>query len=133
MTKLAYAVAGIAAAATLSACGGSEPADAATGTKKPPVEEKRGTVVFEVGGDYTHASYDDNFENGIEYPEGTGRVELTGDDVPQPPKPLYTWANSAEGRDTEAWCRITVDGKVVMEDRQIGEANDPMCLYMPTP
>ncbi len=61
---------------------------------------KRGVVVFEVGGDYSFASYDDNFQNGIQYHPGQTRVELKGDNVPQSPKPLYTWANSGEGRET---------------------------------
>lgn len=95
-------------------------------------DDHREVVVYEVGGDYSFASYDDEYENGIEYPPGVKRVELRGEDVPQPPKPLYTWANTSEGRVSEAWCTITVDGEVVARDRKVGEANDPMCLY-PTP
>lgn len=94
----------------------------------PEPEPKRGSVVFEVGGDYSFASYDDNLQNGIQYPSGVGRVELTGDDVPQLPKGLYTWANSSEGSDSKAWCKITVDGKVVAEQHSVGDANDPMCF-----
>ncbi|SLI84265.1 Uncharacterised protein [Mycobacteroides abscessus subsp. abscessus] len=91
---------------------------------------KRGVVVFEVGGDYSFASYDDNFQNGIQYQPGQTRVELKGDNVPQSPKPLYTWANSGEGRDTQAWCRITVDGEVKAEKHTVGDANDPTCLVL---
>ncbi|AVR77443.1 hypothetical protein SEA_TNGUYEN7_32 [Mycobacterium phage TNguyen7] len=126
MHKIALAL--TAAAVVLTACGQDAATPAAATTSKAE-EEKRGTVVFEVGGDFTYATYDDNFENGIEYPDGGTRVELTGEAVPQPPKGLYTWANSSEGRDTQAWCRITVDGKVVAEKHTTGEANDPMCLY----
>ncbi len=125
MHKIAFALA--AAAVVLTSCSqDSQPA--ATDTTAQG-EAKRGTVVYEVGGDISYATYDDNFENGIEYPAGVTRVELTGEDVPQPPKGLYTWANTSEGRDSEAWCKITVDGKVVAESRKTGEANDAMCLY----
>lgn len=94
----------------------------------PEAPVKRGVVVFEVGGDYSFASYDDNFQNGIQYRPGQTRVELKGDNVPQSPKPLYTWANSGEGRDTQAWCRITVDGEVKAEQHTEGDANDPTCV-----
>lgn len=85
--------------------------------------------MYEVGGDIGFASYDDDLEHGIQYPAGVTRVELTGKDVPQEPKGLYTWANSSGGRDATAWCRITVDGKVVAEQHSVGESNDPMCIY----
>ncbi|ORB32030.1 hypothetical protein [Mycolicibacterium parafortuitum] len=125
MHKIALAL--TAAAAVLTSC--SEDSRPAATDTTAQGEAKRGTVVYEVGGDFSYATYDDNFENGIEYPAGVTRVELTGDDVPQPPKPLYTWANTSEGRDSQAWCKITVDGKVVAESRKTGEANDAMCLY----
>ncbi|ALA11835.1 lipoprotein [Mycobacterium phage Pocahontas] len=125
MFKLAISLA--AAAALLAGCGQSAPTAAPAAAQEK--DAKRGAVVFEIGGDYSYATYDDNFENGIEYPAGVTRVELTGEDVPQPPKGLYTWANTSEGRDSEAWCKITVDGEVVAEDRRTGEANDPMCMY----
>ncbi|SIJ97413.1 Uncharacterised protein [Mycobacteroides abscessus subsp. abscessus] len=95
---------------------------------RPLSPEHREVVVFEVGGDYSFASYDDNFQNGIQYQPGQTRVELKGDNVPQSPKPLYTWANSGEGRDTQAWCRITVDGEVKAEQHTEGDANDPTCV-----
>ena len=81
-----------------------------------------------MGGNVDFASYDDNLQSGIQYPVGRYRVELRGTDVPQPPKGLYTWANSSEGRNSKAWCRITVDGKVVTENHTEGSANDPMCF-----
>lgn len=90
--------------------------------------QHRATVVYEVGGDIDFASYDDNFVAGVQYAKGVTRVELTGEDVPQPPKALYTWANTTGGRTGEAWCRITVDGKVIVEQHTTGEANDPMCF-----
>ena len=98
----------------------------------PAHKTHRESVVFEVGGDVRYATYDDDRENGIEYPDGVTRVELTGDNVPQPPKVLYTWADTAEGRDSTSWCRITVDGIKVVEEKAVGEANDAMCLYAPT-
>lgn len=95
---------------------------------RPLPPEHREVVVFEVGGDYSFASYDDNYQNGIQYQPGQTRVELRGDHVPQEPKPLYTWANSSFGRTTKAWCRITVDGKVKAEKYTEGDANDPTCV-----
>ncbi|ATN92162.1 hypothetical protein SEA_TIPSYTHETREX_32 [Mycobacterium phage TipsytheTRex] len=121
MKKLVLSLSAV--AAVLVACS-QEPSAAPSQT-----EEKRGTVVYEVGGDISYASYDDNLESGIEYPAGVTRVELSGDDVPQEPKGLYTWANTSEGRESQAWCRITVDGKVVAEVHKTGEANDPMCFF----
>lgn len=106
----------------LTACGPS------TLRPVPPDHTQRGVVVFEVGGDYSYASYDDNFQNGIQYQPGQTRVELRGEDVPQRPRSLYTWANSSLGRDTKAWCRITVDGEVRAEQHTVGDANDPTCV-----
>lgn len=106
----------------------------APSTLRPIPPESRSVVVFEVGGDYSFASYDDNYQNGIQYQPGQTRVELRGDNVPQEPKPLYTWANSSFGRTTKAWCRITVDGRIVSEKHTVGDANDPMCMepnYLP--
>lgn len=96
--------------------------------QQPTHNDPRKVVVYEVGGNVDYASYDDNLQSGIQYPVGRYRIELRGNDVPQPPKGLYTWANSSEGRDSKAWCRITVDGKVVAENHTEGSANDPMCL-----
>ncbi|AEJ92082.1 hypothetical protein [Mycobacterium tuberculosis] len=126
MHKLALTL--TAAAVLLAGCSQEAPSAAPTAPAAKE-EAKRGTVVFEIGGNYSYATYDDNFENGIEYPPGVTRIELHGEDVPQPPKGLYTWANTSEGRDSEAWCKITVDGQVVAQDRRTGEANDPMCMY----
>ncbi len=94
----------------------------------PTHSDSREVVVFEVGGDYSFASYDDNFQNGIQYQPGQSRIELRGDSVPQAPRSLYTWANSSFGRTTKAWCRITVDGKVKAEQYTEGDANDPTCV-----
>lgn len=95
---------------------------------RPIPPETRKVVVFEVGGDYSFASYDDSRQAGIQYQPGQTRVELRGEDVPQHPRSLYTWANSSLGRDTKAWCRITVDGEVKAEQHTIGDANDPTCV-----
>lgn len=112
----------------VAACGGTQ---TVTGTTSAPAAERRESVVFEVGGDIDFASYDDEFQSGIQYPAGVTRIELTGKDVPQLPKPLYTWANSSGGRDAKAWCRITVNGQAVMEKHTEGDANDPTCLLVP--
>lgn len=100
----------------------------APSTLRPIPPEPRSVVVFEVGGDYSFASYDDNYQNGIQYKPGQTRIELKGNDVPKSPRSLYTWANSSFGRTTEAWCRITVDGTVKAEQHTVGDANDPTCI-----
>lgn len=96
--------------------------------QNPTHNDEERVVIYEVGGDITGAWYSDNLEASIKYPVGEYRVELRGNDVPRKPNSLFTWADSADGRHSTAWCRITLNGKVIDEKHTEGSINNPMCF-----
>lgn len=105
-----------AATALLSGCGGhTGSGNFGSGSYVEPRKPKE--ISYEVSGDIANAQYVDARELDVVLPEGKTTVKLSGDLIPN------FAIVSVRGSNRDSWvsCKISYDGKVVVEEKGIGE------------